>query len=108
MVPVNGSYARNLHFQDGVLVNYNFTEKEMRDTMNSLQPAVPQWYIQQGDWLIVSMVLAVGVLLRGCLAFVRNRNTQLRNITFASPRGPTMFAHESNDVHVVNQNHPDF
>ena len=76
IVPVNDSYARNLHFQDGVLVNYNFTEKDMRDAMNSLQPAVPQWYIEHGDWLIVAMVLAVVVLLRGCLAFVRNSNTQ--------------------------------
>ena len=73
MVPVSDSYARNLHFEDGVLVNYNFTEKDMRDAMNSIQPAVPQWYVQQGDWLIVSIVLAVVVLLRGCLAFVRSR-----------------------------------
>ena len=63
-VTVNDSYARFLQFNNGVLVNYNFTAKDMQDSLSSLQAPIPQWYIQYGDWLVgLAFTLVIGLLL---------------------------------------------
>ena len=75
-VTVNESYARFLHFRDGVLVNYKFTAKEMQDSMSSLQAPIPDWYIRYGHWLVISVFLTVVCSARVLWILVRSRRIE--------------------------------